>query len=294
MIYYLMLASAAVLTTGDFAITKVYQKTLGNAVRESMIFNILHGLFSSVIFFVVGGFCVECTPFSFIMAFLISLFSGTYIMIGFQIMSIGSVTVYTIFLMLGGAVVPYVYGLMFLEETINGAKVLALILIVLAVVLNAAEKRAGKQSAKFILLCIAVFFLNGAVSVVSKMHQIETNYAVVSVDAFILLKSIVKFVLFALLFLLCGRKTEAAARKKMPIKMAILIFSSVGISNMGYMLQLISASHLPATVLYPIMTGGTIVATALFDRICFGNRANRRTKISIIICMIALVLFVAE
>lgn len=289
MFYYLILTVAAIGTAGNFALTKLYQQNMGNAARESTVFNMLVGLFSTVIFWIAGGFNIECTPYSLLMAFLMSLFVGIYTMIGFKIMSMGSMTVYTVFLMLGGAVVPFFYGVLFLDEAVTFTNVIALLLVVVAVILNSFEKNTGKQSAKFILLCIMVFLLNGAVSVVSKMHQVETRYPVVSADAFVLLKSAVRFVFFALLIPFCGKKAEQTA--KLSVKMYIVMICCAAASGFSYMLQLVAASNIPATILYPIVTGGTIVGTALFDRICFGQHINNRTKISILFCIIALVLF---
>lgn len=289
-IYYLMLVIAAVGTAGNFAITKVYQKRMGNGIRESIIFNMFVGLFSSVFFWITGGFRIEFTLYSAFMAFLMSVLVGVYTIIGFKLMSMGSMTVYTIFLMLGGAVVPYIYGVLFLDEAVNFTKVIALLMIVAAVILNSVGKNTGRQSLKFVILCFLVFLLNGAVSVVSKIHQIATVYNTVSADAFVLLKSIVRFVFFALLLPFFGKKE--ASHKNMPGTMYIVMAGSAIVSGFAYMLQLIGASYLPATVLYPIVTGGTVVGTSLFDRICFGQRLGRNTIISIVICVLALVLFV--
>ena len=287
--YYIMLAAAAIGTAGNFALTKLYQQKMGNAVRESIVFNMLVGLFSTVVFWIAGGFNVECTPYSLLMAFLMSLFVGIYTMIGFKIMSMGSMTVYTVFLMLGGAVVPYIYGVLFLNEAVTFINVLALLLVIAAVMLNSFDKNAGRQSVQFLFLCFIVFLLNGAVSVVSKMHQIETQYRVVSADAFVLLKSAVRFLFFAVLLPFCGKSCEPAL--KLSGKMYIVMICCAVVSGFSYMLQLVAASYVPATILYPIVTGGTIAGTALFDRFCFGQRLNNRTKISIVICIIALVLF---
>lgn len=289
MFYYIMLAAAAVGTAGNFALTKVYQQTMGNAARESTIFNMLVGFYSTVVFWIVGGFKIECTTYSLLMAFLMSLFVGIYTMIGFKIMSMGSMTVYTVFLMLGGAVVPYIYGVLFLNEAVTFVNVIALLLVIAAVMLNSIEKNAGKQSAKFILLCFIVFLLNGAVSVVSKMHQVEIRYQVVSADAFVLLKSVVRFIFFATLIPFCSKKADTTA--KLSAKMYVVMICSAAISGFAYMLQLVAASYIPATVLYPIITGGTIVGTALFDKFCFGQKQSNSTKVSIVICIIALILF---
>ena len=135
---------AAIGCAGNFAVTKVYQKHMGNGIREGIKFNMIVGLFASIMFFAVSGFKWECTAFSLIFALLFTVFVGTYTMIGFNIMSMGSMTVYTVFLMLGGAVVPYLYGIAFLNESVNFRKVLALLFVVFAVMLNLFDEK-GKN-----------------------------------------------------------------------------------------------------------------------------------------------------
>ena len=168
-----------------------------------------------------------------------------------------------------------------------------MLLIICAVILNSVEKKTGRQSAKFILLCIVVFLLNGATSVVSKIHQIETRYAIVSADSFVVLKNIVRFVFFTIILPFFGQKREEP-RKKLTGKIYFIMLMSAIVNGVAYMLQLIGAASLPATVLFPIVTGGTIVCTSLFDKICFKEKLSRKTKISIAICVLALILFVIE
>lgn len=292
MLYYLISILAAIGCAGNFAITKVYQKHMGNGIREGIIFNIFVGLFSSIMFFAISGFKWECTAFSLFIALLFTIFVGTYTIIGFKIMSMGSMTVYTVFLMLGGAVVPYLYGIVFLKETVNIQKVFALLLVICAILLNIFDKKEKKQSLKFILFCFAVFFLNGGTSVVSKLHQIETNYCTVSASAFVVLKSIVRFVLFSILLLFFRKSTQTYEKKKLNMKMYIVIIASSFAAGVSYMLQLIGASYMPATVLYPLVTGGTIAFTSVFERIFFGQHLNVRTVISIAACVLSLILFV--
>lgn len=292
MIYFLLLIISAVGTSGNFSLTKVYQKTVGTAIRESIVLNMYVGLFGAVVFLIINGFHIEFTPYSCLIALLLSLLIGTYTIIGFKIMSMGSMTVYTIFVMLGGAVVPYVYGILFLDERVNLAKIIALLLITVSVILNCVEKTPGKQSVKFLLLCIAVFFINGSTSILSKLHQIETEYRVVSTDSFVFLKNGMRFLLFSLLLPFCGRKTKE--HRKIPKAMYFVMLCSAIVSSFANMLQLIGASNLPATMLYPVVTGGTVICTSLFDRLCFGQHLYKRTIISIIICIIALLLFLVK
>ena len=289
MIYYILTLIAAIGTAGNFAVTKVYQKEMVSGVREGVIFNIFVGLFSGIIFFAASGFRLEFTAFSLIMAILFTLFVGSYTVIGFKIMSIGSMTVYTVFLMLGGAVVPYLYGIAFWGETVNLQKIAALLLVILAVWLNASGGKEQKQSAKFLLLCFAVFLLNGGTSVVSKAHQIEKIYPTISAQEFVVLKDFARFVCFSLFLPFC-KKSENTHRLS-PKMYAVMLLSAIA-SGGGYFLQLVCASYMPATILYPMVTCGTIAAAAAFDRICFGERLNKRTGLSVIACMAALALFV--
>lgn len=292
MIYYLMSVLAAVGCAGNFAVTKVYQKRMGNGMRAGVIFNVIVGFFAAVMFFAATGFKWECTPFSLLIATLFTLLVGTYTMIGFKIMSMGSMTVYTVFLMLGGAVVPYLYGIAFLGETVNIQKIFALLLVVFAVLLNLSGEKGKKKSVKFIVLCFAVFLLNGGVSVVSKLHQIETNYATVSASAFVMLKSLVRFVLFGIAFLFFGKKDCETECPKLNLMMYAVMAASALISGIAYFLQLVGAEHMPATVLYPVVTGGTIVFSAAFDHICFKQYFSVKTLIGVVACVLSLILFV--
>lgn len=292
MLYYSILSIlAAVGYAGNFAITKVYQKQMGSGVRSGIVFNILVGLFSGIIFFAVSGFRWECTAFSLFIALLMTAFVGTYTIIGFKIMSIGSMTVYTVFLMLGGAVVPYLYGMLFLGEAVNMKNVLAMLLVVCTVLLNLFDEKGNKQSLTFILLCCAVFFLNGGTSVVSKWHQIETNYTTVSASGFVVLKSIIRFLFFSIIWIFF-RENKPTPDVKMNLKMYLVAIAASAVSGAAYMFQLITSSFMPATVLFPLITGGTIAFSSIFDRLFFGQRLAIRTIISIVTCVVALILFV--
>ena len=70
-----------------------------------------------------------------------------------------------------------------------------------------------------------------------------------------------------------------------------LMLGSAAIEGAAFMLQLIGASHLPATVLYPLITGGVIILTALAGRILFGQKLSRRATIGILLCFVSTFLF---
>ena len=80
----------------------------------------------------------------------------------------------------------------------------------------------------------------------------------------------------------------------MTFSVLVIILASSVVGGFSYLLQLIAASKLAATVQFPIMTGGTIVFSALLGWKLFGEKLRKNQVISIFVCLIATVLFVIE
>lgn len=185
--YYAMLIAAALLLATDFSVNKIYQKIYGVLPKTTLLFNCLLGLFTAVVFAIinicVNGYSFRITWFSLIAATAMSLLCLGYNVIGFQLLKTGGMALYTLFLMVGGMVLPYFYGLAFLDEPFEMLRAVAVLLILVGVVCsNLGEKRVdGKQ----IAMCVAVFVLNGLVSIVSKVHQTQSAYKSVNSIEFI-------------------------------------------------------------------------------------------------------------
>lgn len=273
----------------NFAATKVYQLKQGNTLQSGVLFNCLVGLAGTLIYFVVCDFKIEVTMFSAVLALLFTVFLGIYTIIGFKIMSIGSMAVYTIFLMLGGMILPYLYGLCFLDEELTAFKVLALVIMIIAILLQTdGEKKKG--TAVFYILCICVFFLNGFVSIISKAHQVYARFETVSDNGFVLLKNLMLFLMFGAMLPFVSKKGEKPFAIK-PKMLLVILFSAV-IGSVAYYLQLVCAASLPATVQFPVMSGGTIVFTALLGMLCFKENISHRQAFSLALCIISAVIFV--
>ena len=289
MIYVIMIFLAAVGYAVNFALTKVYQLNQGNTPEIGIVFNSLVGIVGFLIYFAICGFKIEITVFSLIIAVLLTLFVGIYTIIGFKIMSIGSMAVYTVFLMLGGMTLPYFYGIIFLGESVTLTKVIALLLMITAIVLQN-DKSDDKQKLFFYLLCIFVFILNGLTSIASKIHQIDLGFKTVSENEFIVLKNLIRALMFGgmLPFFKNGNGKILSIKPKMYV---VIVLSGV-VSSTAYLLQIVCASHLPATIQFPVMTGGTIMFTAILGLVLFGEKINKRQVTGLIICLVATLLFV--
>ena len=78
----------------------------------------------------------------------------------------------------------------------------------------------------------------------------------------------------------------------MKILLAALIAASAVMGGLSYLFQLMGASHLPATALYPMVTGGTIVLTALAGRVCFKEKQSLKGWMSVGIAFSGTIMFV--
>ncbi len=289
---YILIIFSSFLTSLIFAIGKVYQLWEGSGVKEGYRYTALTGIFTAIIFLAINKFKLGFAPYSLIMCSLQAILVTSYTILSFQLLKMGTMALYTIFLMTGGMIVPYFTGIIFLDESSTIMNSLGLIVIIAGVVLTKFSKE--KVSAKQLMLCIIVFFLNGGVSVVSKFHQIETFYATVPSIEFTIWGSLTRTVLsvIALMFLkknyVTNEKKETSSQKNKWVYLCVVSAIFTGFSSI---LQLNGASDIPATVLYPLITGGAIVFTSLLGAICFKEKLSKNVIASILLCTTGLVIF---
>lgn len=285
--YYILVSLSAFLYSIDFSVNKLFQKINGASLKTSLAFNSLLGLFTVIILLTVNGFKLGIAPFSIILAGLLSLFVMLYNVTGFKLLKVGSMAQYTLYLMVGGMIVPYIFGLFFLNEPFTAARFIAIILVTLGVTFSNRQPDKSKTKMLVLLLYIAVFLFNGCTSVISKLHQITTSFETVGVFDFIIWANIFRFAIAGIMFLLTKKGDTANIQKK---SVGLIALSAV-FCSLAFIFQLISAAKLPATVLFPFMTGGTIIFSALCGKLFFKENFTKNSIIGIVLCFIGTLLF---
>lgn len=283
---YILVIIATVLLAFDFALQKRYQTFEGTDLIAGLKFNAINGLLTAVIFFAISDFTIEFSLFSVILAFVMALFGMSYIIISFKILKTSGMAIYSIFLLSGGMLLPYFYGVLFLEEDLSPQRIIGVIISLIAVIFS--NKTKYNIKATVLPLCIAVFILNGFVSIISKVHQINDTFYPVSSTVFVMYSGIAKFLFSSVALLFCKKKKRASFSSKLT---PLILSGSALIGGVSYMLQLIGAKELPATVLYPIVTGGSIVFSALSGKIFFKEKLSSYQLISIALCFVGTLLF---
>lgn len=284
---YIWILLADLMMAVDFSLNKVYQRKCGATPAAGYRFNLLVGLLKTLIFWGINGFVFEFTAYSAWMAALMALVCFSYILLGQQILKVSQVALYTLFLMLGGMCVPYLWGAVVLHEQLTVFRVLGLIVIAAALILmNLTERPPKKQ----LLMCIAVFILNGFCSVISKEHQISAKETV-SAAGFVMLSGFAS-VLFGIIGLLTERAKKHPAELLQGGKGMLAVALSAAIGGVSYLLQLISAEKIPATALYPMLSGGSIALSVLTGWLFFREKPNKRLWIGTIFCILGTAMFI--
>lgn len=198
---------------------------------------------------------------------------------------------YTMFLMTGGMVVPYVFGLLFLDEPFSFLRIIGLVIIIAAIVLSNFDM--AKSSPKMIAICAVIFLLNGGCSVSSKLCQTPNPYGSVTPTEFVFMTGTIRFMLCGIALLVSKhRDVEKETGEKFEFRNVLpIILCSAVVSGVSYMLQLIGAANLPATVLYPIVSGGCIIFSTIAGMICFKEKPNIYQKLGVALCFVGTCLF---
>lgn len=293
--YYLMVVLATVLFSIQFVFTKCYQKEKGASFFYSTIFSAITCLVAVPFFLILNKGKAEFTWFSFLIACLFALDCILCAVFGAKTLSKANLSVYSLFLMLGGMLLPFMYGL-FIGEKLTVFKGIAVACVLLAMLFTLKKEEGKKLDFSTIICFILIFVTNGVTGVLTYIHQ-RSTFAIVSSSAFLFLCNATQFVLSSLLVLglyLYGKikkpkllektKTESEQERSNKKSWLIAIGSAVAytlVHSIGMLLTTITATYVDAGVQSTITTGGCIVMSAVFG-LFFKEKITKRTALSLI------------
>ncbi|MBE6590233.1 MAG: hypothetical protein E7643_08645 [Ruminococcaceae bacterium] len=302
MMDYLLILLAVFCFAGQFAFTKLYEGAVRQTTVTALAMLAVTGTIGAVLYLFIGGFHVEFSPVSVFWAIMFALVMLPYYMVGIKVLALGSLAIYSMFMMLGGMLVPLFYGVVFLREDISIGKALGTILLTLFIILQAVWQQppadqegnqSGKKKYLFFVLCLLIFLVNGLTGVIAKAHQIskgavdEISFTVISCA----LTSIFSLILLGFEFLRNHRETSRqiiAALKIKPLWLMALIGAT---AYTGNFLHLLAASNVPASVQFPLVSGAVIVLSALVSAFVFHERLSKKEWVSITGAFLSTVLF---
>ena len=291
--YFLLLLSAF-LFASQVIFTKLFERSNGSTYAATARFSLVSEAVALVVLLCSNGFRVEFTVFSVIMAGALAVVCVLANVIGIKTMSLGSVAVYTLFLMLGGMIVPFIAGAAFLDEQVKIPYIIATVLLGGALVLPVFDKGERQAQSKktfllFLAFCFVVFLLNGANSTIGKFHQVDESKAVGTTD-FLILKGFFGVGISGILLLFCKEENKY---KRLVSKSTLIGSAGFAVVNVAAtLLQLYCAITVDSCLMYPLVTGGVLVFTPVLSRCIFKEKITALVAAEILVSVVATVLFV--
>lgn len=235
----------------------------GSGIMVSMEFSFIGAAAGLVTLLIINGMVIEFTPFSLIMSLASTINGFAFTFCAFKALKTMNLSLYSLFSMLGGMILPFFQGLIFFGEKFTAAKFICVVLITIALTLTI-EKGQQKSAA---IYCAGIFILNGISGVISKIF-VSAPFDKVSSAGYSILTAICSLVL-SLAILLILIKKEGKGVKISPASAAVGALSGISNRIANYLL-VIALARVEASVQYPMVTGGVIIVSTFIS--LFGAR----------------------
>lgn len=274
---YGFLALAAGLFSLQFLFQQQFGKRRGEGLTASLAFLACSNSVGFLLLWTINGFVLR---FSWVAAGLALVQAAVmlgYIYASLKAMETGDLAMFSLFAMVGGMLLPAVCGFC-LGEKITWAWALCAGAIVLAVFL-ATQGGMEKKNLKWYA---AVFLLNGLVGVVAKLHQ--SSPGAVDSGSFLMLVMLWSVGVCAL-----WHWAREGALPRFDAPQALLAGGYALCNALGNLLCLVALTVLPASVQYPMVTGGVMVCSAVVGRVQ-GEKIPARKALALLLAVLATVI----
>lgn len=281
--YYGLIALAVVLFGASFKFKDIYGKAEGadNGIAATLRYTVVSSSAALIVLLCINKFRIEFTPFSLLIAFLSAVNLLVFSYCSFKALGKANLSLYSIYSMLGGMLLPFFQGLFFYGEPLTLGKVICVTLISVAVLLTL-EKGKGNSAAPYYL---GVFISNGMCGVLTKLFT-SSEFPITSSGGFAIL-TVICCIVTAFLALKLFFKEQSKIFKKTS---ALSLFSAVTdgtLNRVANWLLVVALVHTDASVQYPMVTGGVMVVSTAIS--CFGEqKPKKRELLSVAVAFLGL------
>lgn len=167
-------------------------------------------------------------------------------------------------------IVPAFYGILVLDEQADSGFVCGIIFFAISLFLiNMPDKTESKISIKWLIFVLCSFLGNGICATVQKIQQLESGGLYKNEFMIVALLTAVIALVFLMIF--TERKTAVQSLKR-----GFWSYTVCGVSNgLSNLLVLTLANSMPASVMYPVMSAGGVVASALAAIVIYKEKLSR-------------------
>lgn len=303
MTYFLLLLSG-LLFAMQFCTNKCFQTYKPNGETSSVLYLLLGKAAATAVFLACLLFTRSAffgNGYTVLIGVLQAVLNLALMTVGIKVLSIGSVSMYTVFMTIGGMTLPAVFGVCFLGEEFRYTQLIAFLLIAAAVVL-AARGEKNRPSLKTLIFYSIIFFANGTYGVLTALHTNRLGVGIPNLT-FMFVTSWVTILcaLPAVAAVYLKEKKEGIlvsqnkkAQTDRPVLYRLSPYLSGILNGVANLLIVVgtTADGIGSVVTFPLTTGGMILFTTLLSWLFYKEKPNIGKWISVVLILVALVVFV--
>jgi len=228
----------------------------------------------------------------------------------------GKIAVVTTYMLLGGLVLPFVWGIIAYGEALTATKAIGVVILMLSMAASLLlDMRKKTDTPKkgggllFHFYCFILFLTNGIVSIATTQSQKAAD--AVSADDFLLLCKVETAVAAAVILLILGLWKRKNGDKhgianafvgitkdgvRMSAKLFLILLISCALyavcNGLGNIFSLNCAQTMDASIQFPVISAVVIVLGALFGWLIYHEKIEKSDWISLILAALGIVFFV--
>lgn len=279
--YYGLIMIAVLMFSMQFLFNQRFQKEYGSGLKPLLVFVLGYNVAGLLVLLIVNGFRVEFTPFTLLLAFLWSLNSLVLSFCSFKAFEKVNLSVYSLFSQLGGMMLPFFAGVLLFDERLTAGSIICFVLVLISLLFTVKRGNGGS----YLIYYAGIFLLNGMSGVLSKWFA-AAPYEKTSSAGYSILSAAVAAALSAIVLLFIR-----GDRLKLSVRGATNMLGYGVLNKIGNFLLLIALAHLPASVQYPMVTGGVMICSTV---ICFftHQKPGKREIASLVLSFVGILALV--
>lgn len=279
--YYGLIMIAVLMFSMQFLFNQRFQKEYGSGLKPLLVFVLGYNVAGLLVLLIVNGFRVEFTPFTLLLAFLWSVNSLVLSFCSFKAFEKVNLSVYSLFSQLGGMMLPFFAGVLLFDERLTAGSIICFVLVLISLLFTVKRGNGGS----YLIYYAGIFLLNGMSGVLSKWFA-AAPYEKTSSAGYSILSAAVAAALSAIVLLFIR-----GDRLKLSVRGATNMLGYGVLNKIGNFLLLIALAHLPASVQYPMVTGGVMICSTV---ICFftHQKPGKREIASLVLSFVGILALV--
>jgi drug/metabolite transporter (DMT)-like permease len=237
-------------------------------------------VFGLIVLLAFNKFSLDFTAFTFWMAVWSALNGMAFTFCTFKALDYINLSLFSLFAMLGGMVLPFFQGILFYGEGITLSKIVCVIFISASLVCTVEKGKGGRGT----LFYLGIFILNGMNGVITKLFT-SSELPKTSALEYSIWGAIITIAVSLAAWLLLSFFERRALSDRCPSGTVNkpLLLQSYGlgalygvINRVANLLLVFALVYVDSSVQYPMVTGGTMIVSTLIS--CFGEKKPKRKE----------------